>query len=645
MKKQQKAKLTKRQIRDLYELIIAIILDIPLLLGMIPGLGLLHNEWLQLTLASIILFYCGRRYYINMFNEIFRWHLLGMNTLICLGTLISYGYSIYLIAERSHYMLLFETAGTIITIMLLGNLINTRVQRKVTMGIESVISLQVEHANRIGKDQIIDVINTKDVQVNDLLLIKKGEKIPVDGIVTKGIAYLNEAMLTGESNIIEKQIGDEVIGGTVNMGEPFYCQAKKVGADTFLANILQKVDEIQSQKPRIQRIADQIAKWFTPFILIIAIITFLCQYFVFHPYDIAKAIDIAITVIVISCPCALGLATPLAVAVGFGKALKEGVIFNTTDAFEKITKIDAIAFDKTGTITNGQLTVHDLLGDEENIKYIYNLEKLSAHPIARSIHHYFANCQDEIIFEKFQEQPGLGVSGIYQHQMYQLLSYQTAVAKGFQNEMELAVQKITVVNPILIALVINKTITNVIILTDTIRFDAELAIAKFTKKHIVTHMISGDNEQTTKAIANEVGITSYYANVSPLTKATIVAEIQAAGNVIAYVGDGINDLVALKQADFAIAMGQGSEVAIQNSDITIIKPSIFNIYKVFVLTKLTRSLIWWNFFWAFSYNLISIPLAILGIIPPLIGAIVMGASQLLVLLNSLVFNNIKVKFK
>ncbi len=176
--------------------------------------------------------------------------------------------------------------------------------------------------------------------------------------------------------------------------------------------------------------------------------------------------------------------------------------------------------------------------------------------------------------------------------MYQLLSYQTAVAKGFQNQMELAVQKMTVINPILIALVINKTITNVIILTDTIRFDAQLAITKFTKKHIATHMISGDNEQTTKAIANEVGITSYYANVSPLTKATIVAAIQAAGNVIAYVDDGINYLVALKQDDFAIAMEQGSEVAIQNSDITIIKPSIFNIYKVFVLTKLTRSLIW-----------------------------------------------------
>ncbi|GAA6237941.1 MAG: hypothetical protein SPLM_00660 [Spiroplasma phoeniceum] len=410
-------------------------------MGMIPGLGLLHNEWLQLTFASVILFYCGRRYYINMFNEIFRWHLLGMNTLIGLGTLISYSYSIYLIASRTHYMLLFETAGTIITIILLGNLINTRVQRKVTMGIESIISLQVEHANRVGKNQTIDVINTKDVQVNDLLLIKKAEKIPVDGVVTKRIAYLNKAMLTGESNIIEKQIGDEVIGGTVNMGEPFYCQAKKVGADTVLANILEKVDEIQSQKPRIQRITDQIAKWFTPFILIIAIITFLCQYFIFHPYDITKAIDIAITVIVISCPCALGLATPLAVAVGFGKALKEGVIFNNTDAFEKITKIDVIAFDKTGTITNGQLTVHDLLGAKENIKYIYNLEKLSAHPIAKSIQHYFVNCQDEISFEQFQKQRGLGVSGVYQHQMYQLLSYQTAVAKGFQNQMELAVQK------------------------------------------------------------------------------------------------------------------------------------------------------------------------------------------------------------
>lgn len=320
MKSKERAKLTIRQIRDWYELMIAIILDIPLLLGMIPGLMILYNQWLQLTFATIILFYCGRRYYINMFNEIFRWHLLGMNTLIGLGTLLSYGYSIYLIASHSRYMLLFETAGTIIMIMLLGNIINASIQRKVTVGIERVMSLQVDYANRVSSNQIIEVIKTKEVNVDDILLIKKGEKAPVDGIVQAGIGYLNEAMLTGESNIIEKNPGDEVIGGTINIGEPFYLQAKKVGAETVLANILQKVDEIQSQKPRIQRIADQIAKWFTPLILLVAITTFLCQYFIFHKGDVGKALDIAITVIVISCPCALGLATPLAVAVGFGKA-------------------------------------------------------------------------------------------------------------------------------------------------------------------------------------------------------------------------------------------------------------------------------------------------------------------------------------
>ncbi|KAF0851395.1 MAG: cation-translocating P-type ATPase [Spiroplasma poulsonii] len=640
MKKPLKTKLTKRQIRDLYELIIAIILNLPLLLGMIPSLSILHNQWLQLTLATIILFYCGRRYYINMFNEIFRWHLLGMNTLIGLGTLLSYGYSIYLIASHSSYMLLFETAGTIIMIMLLGNIINTNVQRKVTAGIESVITLQVDQANRVDPDQTLTVINTKDVQVDNILLIKKGEKVPVDGVVQQGTGYLNEAMLN-----CWKKLGVEVIGGTVNMGEPFYLQAKKVGADTVLANILQKVDEIQSQKLRIQRIADQIAKWFTPLILIVAVITFLCQYFIFHKGDVAKGIDIAITVIVISCPCALGLATPLAVAVGFGKALKEGVVFNNTSAFEKINKINAVAFDKTGTITTGELTVQQFLGDHANSKYIYHLEKLSAHPIAKSIVNFFPNEQSEIKFQQFKEEAGRGLSGVYNNSTYQIMSYQTAVKKDFQNLLAHQVASLTVINPILIAFVINETITNVLVLTDIIRSDASITIAKFAKKHIATHMISGDNEETTKAIATEVGIASYYVNVAPLTKATIVESIQATGQVTAYVGDGINDLVALKQADFAIATGQGSEVAIQNSDITIIKPNIFNIYKVFVLTKLTRRLIWWNFFWAFIYNLITIPLAILGIIPPLIGAVVMGASQLLVLLNSLVFNNLKVKFK
>ncbi|WHQ36665.1 cation-translocating P-type ATPase [Spiroplasma sp. SV19] len=492
MQKQQKTKLTTRQIRDLYELIIAIILDIPLLLGMIPSLTILHNQWLQLTFATIILLYCGRRYYINMFNEIFRWHLLGMNTLIGLGTLLSYGYSIYLIASHSSYMLLFETAGTIIMIMLLGNIINTSVQRKVTAGIEGVITLQVEEANRVDVKQKVTVINTKEVNVGDILLIKKGEKIPVDGIIQQGTGYVNEAMLTGESNIIVKELGTEVIGGTVNMGEPFYLQATKVGKDTVLANILQKVDEIQSQKPRIQRIADQIAKWFTPLILIVALVTFLCQYFIFHKGDVAKGLDIAITVIVISCPCALGLATPLAVAVGFGKALKEGVIFNNTNAFEKINKIDAIAFDKTGTITTGELTVHQFLGDQVNSKYIYHLEKLSAHPIAKSIVNFFRSEQGEIIFQQFKEEAGLGLYGVYNNNVYQAMSYHTAVKKDFQNLLAPQVAALSAPNPILIALVINQTITNVLVLTDTVRPDAASTIGKFTKKHITTHMISGD---------------------------------------------------------------------------------------------------------------------------------------------------------
>ncbi|AGM26143.1 copper transporter ATPase [Spiroplasma syrphidicola EA-1] len=646
MANQQKRKWSKRQIRNTYELVLAICCDLPLLLAMIPGLNVLHNQWLQLGLTTVIMFYCGRNYYLNMYREIFKWHSIGMNTLIGIGTLIAYGYSIYIIASASAYMLLFEVAGTIITMMLIGNLINTSVQQKVTVGIKDVVSLQAQSANLVDENNNITVVNTRLVKLNNLLLVKKGEQVPVDGVITLGVSYLNEAMLTGESAIVTKKVGDHVIGGTINMGEPFYFKAQKVGADTVLANILQKVDEIQSQKPRMQQIADRIAKWFTPFILLIALATFLAQYFYFNPANLPKGINIAITVIVISCPCALGLATPLAVAVGFGKAIKEGIIFNNTSAFEKINKIDAIAFDKTGTITTGVLTVEKIIGSVENYRFIYQLEKLSAHPIAKSIIAFFGEKSfPDLKFTNFTEQPGKGLTGEYQNKEYQLLEYSHAVEMQYPNIVKNEVALLKHPNATLVALTINKTITNIIILTDQIRSDAQVTISKFKKQGIELHMISGDNLTSVKITADALGIPNYHGQVDPMLKAQIVKTIQDSGKVTAYVGDGINDLVALQQADFAIAMGEENAGAVNGSDITIIRPSIFNIYKAFVLTKLTRKIIWTNFFWAFSYNLITIPLAMVGIIPPILGAVVMGFSQLVVLLNSLAFNQIKLKFK
>ncbi|WP_368486695.1 heavy metal translocating P-type ATPase [Spiroplasma sp. DGKH1] len=642
-----KSKLTKREKRQLGEMIIAIILTIPLLLSMIPVFPFtyLTNPWLQLVLATIVIVYPGRGYYKNMYNEIFRWHQLGMNTLIGLGTLLAYGYSIYLIITPQHYHLFFETAATIITILLIGNFVSNRIQKKVSQGIEQIVTLKADEANLVDKNKNIKVINTNDVQVNDHLLVRKGEKIPVDGVIIEGIGYLNEAMLTGETKLIEKQLGDEIIGGTVNAGEAFYMEAKKVGSETVLANILKKVQEIQSQKPKLQRIADRIAKWFTPFILLVAIIAFVVQYFHFYPNDLSHAINIAIAVIVIACPCALGIATPLAVAIGTNKAVKEGVLFNNAEVFEKITKLDAIAFDKTGTITTGELTIKRILGPVDNYPYIYNLEKLSSHPIAKSIIRYFSTPLPEIKFSNVSETAGLGISGQYDNQEYLLTSYKKALTTYYIDpSLKAEVERLATDSPILIVLVVNNTISNVLFLADTIREDAKQTIANFKKHGIGVYMISGDNLATTARIAKEVGITNYYANVSPIDKANIIKEIQSNNKTVGYVGDGINDIVALEQSDFGISMGQGSEVAIQASDITIIKPDIFNIYKALVATKLTRKIIWWNFFWAFGYNLVTIPLAIVGFIPPIVGAIVMGVSDITVLTNSLIFYLRKVNF-
>ncbi|WP_368486811.1 heavy metal translocating P-type ATPase [Spiroplasma sp. DGKH1] len=639
----------KRSVANLIKLLVGCVITCALMLGMINvyPLTYLSNKWFQWVGTTVVLVYPGFYYYKSMFNELFRWRTIGMYTLIGIGSLIAYAYSIYLVFDNpNHYHLFFETAAAIITILLIGDTINASVQHKVTSGMKDILSLQVMTANLVTNNyQTVKEVNIKDINIGDLLLVKKGDKIPVDGKVNQGVAYINEVMLTGESNIIEKTVNDPVIGGTINEGNPFYMEALKVGNDTVLANILDKVAAIQAQKPRVQKIADKISQWFTPSVFILAAIAFLIQYFYVDVNNVSHAINIAIAVIIIACPCALGIATPLATAIGTSKAVKEGIIFNNAQVFEKITKIDAIAFDKTGTITTGELTVSKILGDRKNYPYIYNLELLSNHPIAKSIIKAISDQQPNLKLTNFSEQPGKGVSANFENKELTLISYQKAIQKfKIADELKNELATYPHESATLIALVINNNIENIIILTDTIRLNAKSTIAKFKKMNIAVYMISGDDIVATKRIADEVGIENYHANVSPLDKAKIIEEIQHQNKVVAYVGDGINDVVALKQSDFAISMSQGSEVAIQASDITIIKPDILNIYKAFTSTKVTRKIIWSNFAWAFGYNIIMLPLAMAGIIPPMISAITMGASNLTVLLNSLVFNLVKIDY-
>ncbi|MBA4537747.1 copper-translocating P-type ATPase [Bacillus aquiflavi] len=659
--REQRSSKEQQKKEELHEkkrkLTLSIILSLPLLYSMvahapwdlnIPMPSFIMNPWFQMALATPVQFYVGRQFYIGAYKSL-KNKSANMDVLVALGTSAAYFYSvaeglktIWNPSYEPH--LYFETSAVLITLILVGKLFEAMAKGRTTEALSKLISLQAKDATVIRNGQQVK-IQIEEVQVNDILIVKPGEKIPVDGEVVSGHSAVDEAMITGESIPVDKQQGDPLIGATINRNGTLTMRATKVGKDTALAGIIKVVEEAQGSKAPIQRIADVISSYFVPIVVVISILTFLTWFFIITPGDLPKALETAIAVLVIACPCALGLATPTSIMVGTGKGAENGILFKGGEHLEAAHKVNAIVLDKTGTITKGKPIVTDFHSDDPNtLQYLVSAENASEHPLATAIVEYGMEKGIELLTpEHFEAIPGYGIMAEFNDK--QILVGTRKLMKKYdihyeEREEELIQYEQDGKTAMFIAE--NKQLTGIVAVADTIKESAKEAIAELKTSGIDVYMLTGDNKRTAMAIANEVGIAHVIAEVLPEEKANYVKELQLKGKKVAMVGDGINDAPALALADIGIAIGTGTDVAIETADITILGGELTLIPKAIFLSRKTMANIRQNFFWALAYNSAGIPIAALGLLAPWVAGAAMAFSSVSVVTNSLRLKRVKI---
>ncbi|RSD26249.1 heavy metal translocating P-type ATPase [Mesobacillus subterraneus] len=640
------------------KLFISILLSLPLLYTMIghapwdTGLPMPHilmNPWFQLLLATPVQFWIGGQFYVGAYKSL-KNKSANMDVLVALGTSAAYFYSL---AEgiktlgNPDYMphLYFETSAVLITLILVGKLFEALAKGRTTEAISTLLSLQAKEATVIREGQEIKV-PIEDVKVNETIIVKPGEKIPVDGKVVSGQSAVDEAMITGESIPVEKVPGDSLIGATINKNGTLTMTATKVGKDTALAGIIKVVEDAQGSKAPIQRVADQISGIFVPIVVGIAIVTFLVWYFLITPGDFASALETAIAVLVIACPCALGLATPTSIMVGTGKGAETGILFKGGEHLEATHKIDAIVLDKTGTITKGKPSVTDieLFGDEDKVlQYLVSAEKASEHPLAEAIVEYGASRSVEILpIEEFEAIPGHGIKATLNGEKVFVGTRKLMNKEGVEfDRYEQRLEKLELEGKTAMMIAIGNKINGIVAVADTVKETAKTAIEELKSLGIEVYMLTGDNTRTARAIAAQVGVENVIAEVLPEEKANHVKELQLQGKKVAMVGDGINDAPALALADIGIAIGTGTDVAIEAADVTILGGELTLIPKAISLSKKTMKNIRQNLFWALAYNSAGIPIAAMGLLAPWVAGAAMAFSSVSVVTNSLRLKRIK----
>lgn len=638
--------------KDYKRLIWSIALSLPLLLNMIlemfmghGNVPILSNGYNQLILATPVQFILGLPFYIDAYKML-KIKSSNMNTLIALGTSAAYFFSVYnlLIGKHTYY---FETSAILITFIILGKLLEKNAKKKTTMAITKLLNLQPNTAFVIRDNQEIE-IPIEFINVNEVIVIYPGGKIPVDGEVIEGFTTINESMLTGESMPVEKNQGNKVFSGTVNTTGNIKIKAQKIGRDTLLAQIIKSVEEAQTVKPPIQRFADKIAAIFVPTVLIIAILTFVL-WFLISGFNLEKSLINMIAVLVIACPCALGLATPTAIMVGTGKGAEFGILYKNSEALENLQKIQAVVFDKTGTITKGKPEVVEVITignikEEILLKYASSLEKLSEHPLAKAIVEYaeIKNIEKDDV-NTFQSLSGLGVIGKIDGKTI-LIGTKNLLQKNYV-DLTLSEDQIDKMEEKAYTVVLvaeNEKLIGIIALADKIKENAVEVIKTLKRLHIETWLLTGDNKGVANAVAKEVGIERVISEVLPVDKVTVIEEIKTKKNV-AMIGDGINDAPALVSADIGIAMGNGTDIAIEAADITLLNGELTNIINAINLSKNTFKVIKRNLFFALVYNVIGIPIAAIGLLSPMVAGSAMAFSSISVLLSSLSLNKIKMK--
>lgn len=599
------------------------------------------NYYLQLILATFIQFWAGLSFYQATLPALKKFRA-NMDTLVSIGTTVAYIYSSVVVLLGIDIMPYFETSTTIIALVLLGRYLEARAKIKTSEAVKKLIGLQAKTARVVRNGQEYD-INIEDVRLGDVLRVRPGEKIPVDGIIIEGESSIDESMVTGESMPVDKKVNDKVIGATINKNGSFLMRAEKIGKDTVLSHIIKLVEEAQSSKAPIQRIVDVISSYFVPVVIVISIITFVIWYFIPSGGFIPAMLN-SIAVLIIACPCAMGLATPTAIMVGTGRGAEMGVLIKDAESLELAHKIKTVIFDKTGTLTKGEPEVTDVItilknkDKKEIIKLAASIENNSEHPLAKAIVDYAKKEKIKLLSVKnFKSTTGRGVEGIVEGKRIfvgKIIEKKEALFK----EKELKEQGKTVVY-----VYFEKELLGLIAIADTIKETAKEAIKKLQNLKVETYMITGDNQQTAEAIGKQLGISKdrILAEVLPEDKEKKVKELKNNNEIVAFVGDGINDAPALASSDVGIAMGSGTDVAIEASTITLVNKDLRSVVRAIILSKKTMKTVYINLFWAFIYNIILIPVASMGKINPILASFAMAMSSISVVTNSLLLKRAK----
>ncbi|MGM0875724.1 MAG: heavy metal translocating P-type ATPase [Bacillota bacterium] len=642
--------------------IFSAILSIPLLWAMVSHFEfttfiwlpeMFMNPWVQLALATPVQFLVGGQFYVGAYKAL-RNKSANMDVLVALGTSAAYFYSIYLsilsIGSDAHMVeLYFETSAVLITLIILGKLFEAKAKGRSSEAIKKLMGLQAKTATVLRDGQELN-LPIEEVIAGDIVYVKPGEKVPVDGVIFEGRSALDESMITGESIPVDKTVGDFVIGSTINKNGFLKVKATKVGKDTALAQIIKVVEEAQGSKAPIQRLADVISGIFVPIVVGIAVVTFLVWYFVVSPGEFAVALEKLIAVLVIACPCALGLATPTSIMAGSGRAAEYGILFKGGEHLETTHRLDTVILDKTGTVTNGKPTLTDVIlsngfEEKEFLKLVGAAERNSEHPLAEAIVEGIKEKGIELgSSEHFEAIPGFGIESKVESKSLligtrRLMEKNNIAVGNILPKMEnLEKQGKTAM---LVA--IDHQFAGVIAVADTIKETSQIAIERLKNMGLEVVMITGDNKQTAQAIANEVGIDHVIAEVLPEGKAEEVKKLQKAGKKVAMVGDGINDAPALAIADIGMAIGTGTDVAMEAADITLIRGDLNSIADAIFMSKMTIRNIKQNLFWAFAYNTLGVPIAALGFLAPWLAGVAMAFSSVSVVLNALRLQRIKLK--